>query len=292
MTQKQQPFGVTRRNALKTGLTTAGLLVGGTVLGSTAFTGRALGHPKPENHDIVWGDDIDYLDGVVRTYATTNPQGNLSSLGVYLDADALAVFDEDPLHHHLHLPDGVDTHEFTFVGFDYNPAGHPPPDVYTVPHFDVHFYMISPETVESIQTGPATYDITSDQIPEDYSRLPVIDTDDDGAPDTPVVEEDMGEHLADLSSPEFQEGGEFTHTMIYGAYDVDDDGVGALTFVEPMVTVAFLDDLEEELEVDMKTPEAYEDPGDYPTQYVLEPGLHGGRFISIDDFTEFPGSSG
>lgn len=269
---------------------TAGVLFGSTtLLGSPAFTGRSAAHPKPENHDLVWGDDIDFLDGEVRTYATTNPSGNLSSLGVYLDDDALAAFDEDGLAHHLHLPEGVDTHEFTFVGFHYNPAGHPPPDVYTVPHYDVHFYLLDEETVEGIPAGPATYDLPENQVPTDYSRLPVIDSDDDGEPDTPVVEEDMGEHLADLSGPEFQEGGEFTHTMIYGAYDADGDGIGRITFVEPMVTTAFLDGLASELVVDMKTPEVYERPGDYPTQYVVEPGLHGGRFISIDGFTEFPG---
>lgn len=271
----------------------AGVLLagGGTIVGSTAFTGTTVAHPKPDNHTVVWGDDIDYLDGEVSTYATTNPQGNLSSLGVYLDEDALAVFDEDPLGVHLRFPEDVDTHRFTFMGFHYNPEGHPPPDVYTVPHFDFHFYMLSEETVEGIVTEPATYSIPEAQIPEDYQRLPVADTTDDGEPDTPLVEEDMGEHLADTSSSEFQEDGEFTHTMIYGAYDVDGDGTGQLTFVEPMVTVDFFQDLEEEVVVDMKTPEVYGEADEYPTEYVVEPALHGGVYVSIDGFTEFSGPS-
>lgn len=269
---------------------TAGLLSGGTLLGSLSFSGTSTAHPKPDNHDLVWGDDIDFLDGEVRTYATTNPQGNLSSLGVYLDADALATFDEDGLDYHLHLPEEVDVGEFTFAGFHYNPAGHPPPEIYTVPHFDFHFYTMAEEAVEAIPGGPATYDIPEAEIPTDYIRLPAIDSDEDGQPDTPAVEEDMGEHLGDPTAPEFQEGGEFTHTMIYGAYDQDGDGVGHLTFVEPMVTVEFLSSLEEELVVDMKTPDAYPVAGDYPTEYVMEPGLHGGRYVSVDGFEEFPSS--
>jgi hypothetical protein len=193
------------------------------------------------------------------------------------------------LGHHLYFPENVDTHEFTFMGFHYNPEGHGPPGIYTVPHFDFHFYIISEKTVGEIETGPATYSIPDAEIPEDYSRIPVLDTDDDGEPDTPLVEEDMGEHLADLSSPEFQEDGEFTHTMIYGAYDWTGNGVGHLTFVEPMVTVEFFENLTDEVVVDMKAPDRYVWADDYPTQYVVEPGLHGGVYISIDGFTEFPG---
>lgn len=289
MSDTQSPFDLTRRQSLKRGAVAGTLLLGGGLVGSTAYSGPVSAHPKPENHDLVWGDTIDFLDGVVRTYATTNPSGNLSSLGAYLDETALETFDEDPLEAHLEFPDGVDTHQFTFLGFHYNPMGHPPPDIYTVPHFDLHFYTIAEETVEGIVTEPATYDIPDAQVPEDYQRVPAVDTDDD-EPDTPLVEEDMGEHLVDPTSPEFQEDGTFTHTMIYGAYDVDGDGTGRITFAEPMVTVEFLDGLDEEVAVGMKTPEEFAEADDYPTEYVMEPGLHGGVFISLDGFTEFPGA--
>lgn len=274
--------GQSRREILRKGVGASVLLVGGSV-----GAGTTTAHPKPDNHELIWGDSRDYLAGNLKTYATTDPEGELSSLGIYMDADALAVFDEDPLGAHLHFPEGVDTHQFTFLGFHYEPEGHPPPDVYTVPHFDVHFYMIPEETVEGIVTEPATYSIPDAQTPTDYQRLPAADTDDDGQPDTPLVEEDMGEHLGDLSSPEFQEGGEFTHTMIYGAYDLDGDGVGRITFVEPMATVEFLEGLEGEVSVGMKTPEVYATADDYPTRYVIEKGVHDGVYVSIDEFEEF-----
>ena len=284
MTLDDSDTGRTRRDVLRTGVAAGAVLLGGA---STA--GSVAAHPKPANHEVVWGDELDYLDGDLRTYATTAPGGSLSSLGVYMDADALAVFDEDPLGTHLHFPDPVDAHQFTFMGFHYNPQGHPPPDIYTVPHFDFHFYMIPGETVEAIVTQPAQYSIPDAQMPTDYQRLPAVDSDGDGEPDTPLVEEDMGEHLGDVTAPEFQEGGEFTHTNIYGAYDVEGSGTGRLTFVEPMVTVAFLQGLEDEVTVDLKTPEQFPVADEYPTQYVIKKGVHGGVYVSIDGFEEFPG---
>ena len=31
------------------------------------------------------------------------------------------------------------------ISIDWNPCGHPPADIYTAPHYDVHFYKVSPE---------------------------------------------------------------------------------------------------------------------------------------------------
>lgn len=281
---------VTRRNVLKTG----GLIAGGTILGGA---GSVSAQPKPGPHDVHEGDVLDVGDGEVTAYASTNPAGKLSSLGVHVDGAAMAAFGDEAAHGHLHFPaetaggDDLDLHQFTFMGFHYNPEGHPPPGIYDVPHFDFHFYMIEHDVVEEIEMGPALYSIPEAQIPEDYIRPPLVDTDDDGEPDAPLVEEEMGEHLLDATAPELQEGGEFTHTNIYGAYDPDGDGIGRLTFVEPMITVDFFDGLDEELVVEMKTPDEYFAADDYPTAYVLEPDGDGGVYVSIDDFEAFPGPS-
>lgn len=285
MTHRDPRLQFGRRDALRLGaLTVSGTAIAGSLLA----THPVAAHPKPEDHEVRWGDDIDYLAGSVRTYATLSPDGELSSLGVYVDEDALSVFDEDSLEAHLDLPTDLDT-QFTFVGFDYTPAGHPPPDIYTVPHFDIHFYLTPAEAVEAIVGGPATYDIPEAQIPPDYERLPAIDTDDDGEPDTPAVEPHMGEHLGDTSAPEFQ-GEPFTHTMIYGYHDDDGDGTGRLTFLEPMVTLEFLREIDEPVAVDVKTPAEYPVAGSYPTQYAIKPAVTGGVYVSIDGFQDVPGS--
>lgn len=108
---------------------------------------------------------------------------------------------------------------------DWNPAGHPPPDIYTVPHFDFHFYMISPEEVARIKfSGPADEAAkVTDQaiIPPGYQVVPETAID------------KMGVHALDMSAPEFH-GKPFTTTFIYGYYR------NRLVFLEPMVTRAFL----------------------------------------------------
>lgn len=273
-----------RRTALKTigiGLTGSALLSGAT----SAHSKRTTMHG-----DTKWGEPLTVGDGEVKTYAKMNPAGKLASLGIAIDGDAFASFGDDPVAGHLHFPD-VDTHQFTFVGFHYNPEGHPPEEFYGVPHFDFHFYMMDEADVEAIQTGPAPYAIPDTQLPEDYVRMPVIDTDDDEKPDMPLADEAMGEHLVDPSSPEFQPDGEFTHTLIYGAYNTEGTDVGRLTFVEPMVTLAYLNELNDEVAVDMKMPQEFFVADDYPTQYVMKPASDGGVTVAIDDFTEFPGPS-
>jgi hypothetical protein len=313
----------TRRTVLETlGASAVGGVIIGT--GTVAASGHG-GDPKPPNHDVYEGDS-EYVEvdgevvGEVAAYATTNPAGKLSSLGVHLDAGVFNAFDEGGGHReeefaaHLHFPEDIDTHQFTFNGFHYNPEGHAPPGIYGVPHFDFHFYFIEEEVVEGITGGP---------LPD---FLPFIGLADYEVPDEEflpgymfeehrLIVKEMGEHLLDGTAPEFN-GGEFTHTNVYGVYDpaidpedpddfedIDDldledvpvyegDGTGRLHFVEPMITTDFIsNDLGEDMEVDIATPETFPIADDYPTTYVMKPDGEGGVFVSVDDFEEFPGSS-
>ena len=52
---------------------------------------------------------------------------------------------------------------------NWNPEGHPPQEVYTVPHFDLHFYTISNEERLSIE-APAT---TSETCSTNQTYIPV-----------------------------------------------------------------------------------------------------------------------
>lgn len=40
------------------------------------------------------------------------------------------------------------------MGLNWEPSGHPTEGVYTIPHFDFHFYMISEEEVMNITGAP------------------------------------------------------------------------------------------------------------------------------------------
>lgn len=266
--------------------------------------------PKPDRHNVVWGEEELEVgsEGSVKPYATTNPAGRLSSLGVHLNGDAFERYDvgnseEGELEAHLSFPtEDVDTHQFTFMGFHFNPNGHAPPGIYTVPHFDFHFYMMDHDVVEQIPIGVAAYDIPDEQHPDDYVF---------GNPR--IIEPKMGEHLLDSTSPEVAQQDEdlFTHTNIYGVYDpsidpskpdgtvetplgelqvFEGDGQGEIHFVEPMITTDFIrDDLDSETSVKLSTPDVFPVADDYPTEYVMKPDGNGGIFVSIDGFESFPG---
>ncbi len=122
---------------------------------------------------------------------------------------------------------------FKWALLNWNPHGHIPPGVYDKPHFDVHFYIEPIEKVFAIESGTCGPErVRCDQFAQ--ARLPVPanymhpDFRDVGA-----VAPAMGNHLVDLTAPEFT-GVPFTRTWIYGAYE------GRVTFYEEMVTLAYL----------------------------------------------------
>lgn len=281
-TTRRSERATTRRRSVLRAAVAAGV-------GLTAVTGTAIGRRGggfPPRGTTDWGPDVRLGAGTARTFTTVTPSGVPKYHGVLLDRDALdglptaaaLAADEDTytdkygqrglateIHHRWSLSffvpfPATDATPFSFLGLNWNPNGHPPDPVWGVPHFDVHFHTLAPSTVDAID-GPraATYDLPAEYLPEGYVRPP--------SPDERVIT-DMGEHLADPDAPEFG-GGEFTNTLIWGAYDPDDDGVGALTFVEPMLIRAYL---REHAGVDRRSipqPDTYARPGPYPTAYAV-----------------------
>ena len=77
-----------------------------------------------------------------------------------------------------------------------------------------------------------------------------------------AVEPGMGNHLLDLSSPEFT-GGSFSHTWIFGVWK------GSISYFEPMITSAYLQSLKGKTCVDYALPEALPEAGYYPQQYCM-----------------------
>ncbi len=90
----------------------------------------------------------------------------------------------------------------------------------------------------------------------------------------------MGNHLIDLSSPEFANPPQkFTHTWIFGAYD------GQITFYEPMITVDYLRAKTNRCTA-IKQPQAWERPGHYPTRYCVRYHDKADKYtVSLEGFT-------
>ncbi len=109
---------------------------------------------------------------------------------------------------------------FDHITINWEPTGHEPDGIYTVPHFDIHFYKISVAAQMAI-TGIPGAPPPAGYLPASY----VI-------PGATVPQ--MGSHWLDPSSPELPPTlAPFTHTFIYGSDN------GKVIFLEPMITRAF-----------------------------------------------------
>ena len=138
--------------------------------------------------------------------------------------------------HVVPLPDTIARRAdvpFKWVLLNWNPSGHIPPGVYDVPHFDVHFMMAPIAEIFAIEPGPCgpemvrcdQFRIGKKPLPGNYMHADFRDVD--------AVVPAMGNHLIDLSGPEFNKQ-PFTHSWIYGVYD------GKVTFYEQMVSRDYL----------------------------------------------------
>lgn len=253
----------------------AALKAAGVGLLATGLGGSAAAQERfPPSDRTQWGRPVRMGDGMMATFFTRRRSVAPRYLGIWFTADALDGLPEEQSEEAvtaLALPTtATNATNFEWASVDWAPHGHSPVDVYDVPHFDVHFYTMDRETVQS-------------EIPAGE-----CDADDDGSPDLGVpcevqergieplpdaqrapgyvsTEETvpfMGNHWVNQNSPEFQ-GEPFTHTWIYGSFD------GQITFLEPMVTLDFLRNLEGREVEDVATPEAFPEAGYYPTQYVV-----------------------
>jgi hypothetical protein len=139
----------------------------------------------------------------------------------------------------------ADATPFKHVWLNWNPNGHPPAGVYTVPHFDLHYYMVESDERETyldsvkLEASPAAA-----YVPVNHLGVDPIPA--------------MGKHFVDLASPELN-GQQFTQTFIFGSYDSN------LIFWEPMITLAFLKNTNS-FERTIPQPAKFQKSGYYPTK--------------------------
>lgn len=168
---------------------------------------------------------------------------------------------------------------YQFVQFDWNPAGHEPPGVYDLPHFDFHFYTVPVDVRNAIVPTDPQYETKAALYPAEPFRAPFyIDAATPagitpGAATVPL----MGLHWLDVRSPELQGMAghpeafkPFTKTFIYGSWN------GEFIFDEPMITKAYI--LEKKTATDpavrdeiipVSTPSQRQRPGYYPNAYRI-----------------------
>jgi len=218
-------------------------------------------------------------EGKAWTWIQLDRWGKPERLGISLTDAALSsvpVGSEDDGHDHDHADENNFTLQFhpkasitpfNHVGMGWNPHGHEPEHIYDRPHFDFHFYMMTPAQVAAIPP----YEVDSVKfnnwpapayLPANYFNAG------GGVPQ-------MGAHWVDVTSGEFNGKG-FTQTFIYGSYD------GNVTFYEPMITLDFLKN-NSNFERAIPQPSKVQKSGYYPTKMrvVKHDGV---TEVILDDF--------
>lgn len=219
---------------------------------------------------ISYGDSASLGNGTIKGWIKTNASNNPESIGLTLTEDVLTNLPSNGTMTHLNLPKNASDTLFNHLLFDWNPAGHPPPGIYNLPHFDLHFYMINKQEREAIPGGPDPIIVEPRFVPPDYVKDP------DGVPQ-------MGTHWEDTTAAEFH-GQVFDKTFIYGS------NKGKFIFVEPMFTKAFLE-THPHFTGSIKQPAEFQKGGYYPTSYKIDYDSVAQVFnIEITDFVLRQGS--
>lgn len=194
------------------------------------------------------GPQVQMGYGKARSWISVSHEGVPQQIGIEMTSEAVLsmqdLYPEEGSVFVLPLHQKAQTlTPFDHLTVDWNPHGHPPEDIFTVPHFDFHFYMIPVEERMQIPFAPTT------PVPAGY--MP------DGWMADPVSIPMMGTHWSDQSVAP----GTFQATMIYGSY------AGEVTFVEPMITLEELT-TDQGMNIGYAQPDIYQEHGVwYPTRY-------------------------
>ncbi len=260
--------------------------------------------PTSESGGRVFGQNWGLGNGTVTTYAEFTDDHVPLAMGIVYSAGALDglptsssdqhhCFDRDSngsvdpamecfaTHEAvIPLPDALATRAdfpFKWVLFNWNPVGHIPPGVYDVPHFDIHFYIETIANVLALQDGPCgpefvrcdQFELAKKPLPANYIHPDFQDVD--------AVAPAMGNHLIDLTGPEFN-GEQWERNFIFGTYN------GEITFYEEMLTLEYLRS-RGNLCNPIKLPPAVGLSGFYPTRTCVRyDSATGEHTVSMEEF--------
>jgi hypothetical protein len=238
-------------------------------------TDAAAGKPESSARDEAaarqYGPAIKVGNGSIRTYVLTDAEAGGAPMEVGLAMDEAALEGLPAEMQMFEVPFAVGAPvPYKFVGFDWNPAGHEPETVYTMPHFDFHFYLTPPEALAAIVPTNPNFATEANKVPAP-EFIPPFNLVLSAPGDEPakVAVPQMGVHWIDTRSPELQAmlgnpaGNQpFTKTFLYGSWN------GKVTFLEPMITLEHLRSHPNEI-VPISEPARVQEAGYYPNAYGI-----------------------
>jgi hypothetical protein len=214
-----------------------------------------------KKNGIFKGPETKFHNGKAWTWIQVDSKNVPERVGISIDDAAMnsvPAATGDPGHdmgnmeNHLTLKfhEKASLTPFIHALLDWNPSGHEPEHVYTLPHFDFHFYM----TIEAERMAIPPYEVDNSK----FLNFPLQPYFPANYVPTPGGVPQMGTHWVDVTSPELN-GGTFGETFLLGSYD------GKVTFYEPMITKAFLD-AHPTYEKAIGVPAKFQQSGYYPTK--------------------------
>ena len=219
-----------------------------------------------------YGPPLALGDGKVRAYVVLDGRSGQApaELGVALDARALENLGTEPRVLMLELPQHAPA-PYRFAMVDWNPAGHDPQGIYTFPHFDFHFYLVPAAEVEAIDPADPDFAAHANNLPGAGYRPPFYAVlAPPGAPPAAVAVPGMGVHWSDVRSPELhamlghpENYQQFTKTFIYGSW------AGRFTFLEPMITLDYLQSVDDVVTTPLPVAPQVAVSGWYPAAYRI-----------------------
>lgn len=234
------------------------------------FAGKAV---QDQKMNTFKGPNVEVGNGTVRSFISISHTGVPVEIGFEMTATSftgLPAGGENSFILPLHQK-AKEVTAFDHLELDWNPNGHPPPGIYSLPHFDFHFYKIT--VAEQMAIPP--YSVQTASL---FDNFPPAGYMPQGYGPAPGGVPQMGKHWLDFTSPEFN-GQTFTKTFIYGSYD------GKVIFYEPMVTKAYIETTTSSTTA--IRPPLYFSPVNtyYPTKYnVYTDAATGKHYISLSGF--------
>lgn len=228
-------------------------------IGGVSTVAMACPFCKPKTKGLFLGPATLMGNGTVHGFINIGKDGKPTSIGATFSELALENLPEKGEggmgpEFLVTLPEAAGKTPFNHIGIDWNAKGHEPKGIYDVPHFDFHFYMVTPP-----ERGKMKLENGGIEKFRKLPPAPVIPRGYIFAPGTEVPY--MGAHWVDPTSPELS-GKPFTSTFIYGSYD------GKSVFIEPMITLAFIQS-KPEFRAPIKQSDLVDKAGFYPTEYSL-----------------------
>ncbi len=209
-----------------------------------------------DNTHTFKGSKIAVGQGTAWTEMTVGDGNSLEGLALVFTPEALVGLPPTlpATEYIIPLPSEAPATVFNHVGVNWQPQGHAPATIYSVPHFDIHFYLISSQERDAMTPADPAFATKALRVP-DAAHLPA------GFGSDPMPIPRMGSHWADPNSHEFH-GSAFTSTLIYGFYDAK------MVFIEPMMAKSFIES-NPNFSAPIVTPTAYPKSGRYPTIYSV-----------------------